>query len=253
MDISDAFKECERRFENICFILEGDALYGDVGHQKSKDTECVCIRDRMIFGKVVPNITSSRFILNRKKANRIGNINCVDIIEDILSIEKLTHLNAKTYILFQWEGMLDYIWRLFVQGFLEKKKGVEQIIVLKYCPDSNTIKNDFESISIKGSYNAFVDIVCKHKKISAENYGITPETIDLLIDVNNKKSKISDYIMSNFIDENDLKNSCIKIRSCSKFYKYGLSEDDWVRLIYNAFMRGKNEKTAKRLLREWYR
>lgn len=253
MDISDAFKECERRFENICFILEGDAFNGDVIHKKSKDTECVCIRDRMTFGKVVPNITSYRFILNRIKANRIGNINCVNVIEDILSIEKLTHLNAKTYILFQWEGMLDDIWRLFVQGFLEKKKGVGQIIVLKYCPDSNTVKTDFESISIKGSYNAFVDIVCKHKKISAENYGITPKTIDLLIDINSRKSKISDYIMSDFIDENDLKNSCKKIQGVSKFYKYGLLEEDLFRLTYTAFMKDKNEKAAKKLLREWYR
>lgn len=253
MDISDAVKECERRFENICFILDGDAFYGDVIHKKSKETECVCIRDRMIFGKVVPNITSYRFILNRIKANRIENINCVNVIEDILSIEKLTKFNAKTYILFQWEAMLDDIWRLFVQGFLRKKKGVEQIIVLKYCPDSNTVKTDFESISIKGSYNAFVDIVCKHKKISAENCGITPETIDLLIDINSKKSKISDYIMSNFIDENDLKNSCKKIRSSPEFCKSGLSEEVLFRLIYNAFMRDKNEKVAKKLLREWYR
>ena len=97
--------------------------------------------------------------------------------------------------------------------------------VSKY-PDSNIVKTDFESISIKGSYNAFVDIVCKHKKVPAESYGITPETIDLLIDINSRKSKASDYIMSDFMDENDLKNSYKKIRSCSKFYKYGLSEDD---------------------------
>ena len=252
MDIRDAIVECSKRYEKICFILEGNAFLGDVIHSKSADSECVSISDRMIYGSVSSSIPSYRFVVNRIKANTLKK-DYQNSVEDILSINNLKESKYENYVLFQFDFLLDDIWKLFLLSFLEKNKKAEYVFILKYLHEENTVKTNFEKVYVKGAYYALKNIICKRKKIPAEQYGVSEETVDFMIDINNKKSKVLEHIFNHYIDEKDLKKSYFNFRSKSEFSKYGLSEFDFYKLMYEFLIVNKKEKIANDFLKNYFK
>ncbi len=253
--IHEMVKECCKRYDDICFVLEGNALYGDVIHSMSKDAMCIPVCDRMIYGKVTPSFGSKKFIINRIKANSFMHYgeryNSENIISDILSLQKLSEVKDKTIILIQWNFSLDDFWRLFIQAYIEKYKLAETVIILNFNNSDYTIKTDFQNVEIKGSYEAFCDVVCKRKEISLESFKINDETIEFFMDINSTKGKVIRYIRENLIDEEKLNLSYFNYLKDRKVKKFGLTDFDFYKLVYDEMIKRGEEKLAKKFAKTW--
>ncbi len=253
--IECAVRACCEKYGDVCFVLEGNSLYTSVIKNMSHGSECISICDRMIYGKVSRNAYSYNFIRNRIKANLFMDFkeeyNGANIVNDIVSLQKLKAAKGKKYILIQWGTPIDDIWRIFVQGLLGKNKMTNEIVLLKICDDGCIIKSEFESLNISGAYDAFKNVVCRRKKTTPNNYGISEETMDFLIDINSKDSKILKYIRENIIDENDLAASYLKFCADDKINKFGLSEFDFYKLMYDKMIKDGEENLAKKFAKTY--
>ena len=255
LPINEAIKECCKRFDNICFVLEGNALYGSIVNNMSKTDICIPICDRMIYGKATPSFNSKRFILNRIKANSFMNYgegySSSNLVSDILSLQKLLEIKDKTIILIQWNLLLDDLWRLFVQAYIERYKLTEKVIILNFNNSDCTIETDFQNVKIKGSYEAFCNVVCKRKRMSLEQFGITNETTDFFLDINSNSSKVLRYVRANLVHKEDLKMSYFNYLKDNKINKFGLSDFDFYKLVYNQMINDGEEKLAKKFAKTW--
>lgn len=257
LSIQRAIKECCERYNDVCYVLEGDSLYGDVIRNMTNDSMCVTICDRMIHGKVMPEFRTYKFVLNRIKANSFINYkvgyNGENIVSDIISMENMIRQRNKKFVLIQWDFLLDDLWRLFAQALLEKNNLTKEIILLKFYSEKDIIKTDFEPVNIKGSYEAFKDTICKHRKKPLKDYGISEETIDFFIDIKLKKSKVLRYIRKNIIDENNLSMSYLNYLKDDNINKFGLSDFDFYKLMYEKLKTDGEDKLAEKFARTWRR
>lgn len=253
--IDEAIKECCKRYDDVCFVLEGNSLYGDVVNNMSKDSICIPVCDRMIYGKVTSDFNSKRFILNRIKANSFMSYregyNSENIVSDILSLQKLLNSKDKTFVLIQWNLMLDNLWRLFVQAYIEKYELAEKVIILNFDNNACVIKADFQNVKIKGSYESFCEVVCKRKRISLKQFGISDETIGFFLDINSDTSRVLRYIRNYLVHEDELGMSYFYYLKDNKINKFGLSDFDFYKLVYKQMIKDGEEKLAKKFAKTW--
>ncbi|MBR5479280.1 MAG: hypothetical protein IKU84_03795 [Clostridia bacterium] len=253
--INEVIDECCRRYDNICFVAEGDTLYGDIINNMSKDSVCIPIWDRMIYGKVSPSFNSRSSIINRINANSFvdygGMYNSAGIVSDILAFQKLSKAKSKTIILIQWGLLLDDLWRLFMQAYIEKYKLAEKVLILKFNHVDCTAKTDFQSVRIQGSYKAFCEVICKRNRTSLEQFGIDDETVDFFLDINSHTSKVAKYIREKLIDEENLSSSYLNYLKDNKINKFGLTEADFYKLVYDEMVRRKELKLANKFAKTW--
>lgn len=248
--LSDAIKYCCNNYTDICFILEGNSLYGDVLKTMNKNSMCITICDRMIYGKTTTLFRSHKFILNRIKANSFINhpmhLIGADIISDVLSLEKLLNLRNKKFVLIQSSFLLDDIWRLFIQAYLEKNNLATEIMFIKY----NTLHKTgttLYAINISTSLNGFKNAICLCKKISLSNFDIPSKALAVYHDINSPNSYILAYIVTNHINENDLQASYFNYLKDAKTNMLGLTDFDFYKLIYDKLKIQNNHQLAQKL------
>lgn len=255
LSIDEMIKECCKRYDNICFVSEGTTLYGDIIRNMPTESVGISIWDRMIYGKVLSSFNTKAFILGRIMANSFMNYgeeyNAAGIVSDILSLQKLSKVKNKTIVLVQWDLFLDDLWRLFVQAYIEKYKLADKVLILKFNHVNCMVKTDFQYTEIEGSYAAFCEVVCKRKRASLQQFGITDATVDFFLDINSNASGVCSYLRNNLLCEKNLSLSYFNYLKDDKVNGFGLTESDFYKLLYDEMVKRGEIPLANRFAKTW--
>ncbi len=216
-----------------CFILEGNTLYGEISRHIFAESKCISICDRMAYGKVLPEILSAEFIAERTKANCELDTSEKEIAiwysENVVRpLEELISYPAQKIFAICFDGCLSEIWRLFIQGFIEKNTLANKIGIVKVSATTLNVIDVFE-VDVRGSYDAFCRVACKRQAEDLSRFEISSEAVEFFLEVNNLESSL----LSEYLSDTDFDSARWRFLKNDRMRYIGLYIDDFSKLYYN--------------------
>lgn len=251
MKVENAVQKIIEYSTNAVFVVEGNILRGSIRLcPNMNDAKFIYVNDDMYFGRTVPDILSSEFVEWEAKTlnNPFGKSYTAEKYkQECITLKDFCEYKNVEIILLQFNCYRSQIWQLAMQAYIEQL-GITNHIKRLCIDDSSFCINSVNNIDIDGSYNAFSDLVCRHKYINSERYLIESDTIECYLDLNSPNGELRDYVRnvsSQF--ENPFR---AYVKFLNDFPKWGLSDDSFFKIAIET--PSKDEKYAD-TIRNWKR
>lgn len=250
MRIKDALQKVIERSTNAVFVAEGDMFRGEVKLCPNSDkAKFIYVRDDFCIGKSSPDLLSDEFVALRAEGEPFP-LNPPSAVERYKErclpalIELQECKNAQIYLL-QWDDYISQIWQLAMQAVIEQN-GLSNRVTRLRIDDSFLMSDCDDDILIDGSYEAYCEIICRHRNMSAEKFLIDPAAVECYLDINSPDGKLRDYIRN---VSTQFENPCRAVWPffCD-FPEWGVSDSAFLRFAMETL--SEDEKYAEKF-KQW--
>lgn len=249
--ICEAIEALLQKHSNAVFLVNGTSFYGELHKFSCADREkFLMIGDYMATGAVDREILSEKYIEMRTKEfnDPWGEIytkqeyerDCVSKLRSLAKREKAE------VILVQFDCLVSQIWQLTMQAYVEQIGISDHVTRLVFCHDFSVGENN--RIFILGSYDAYCQLMCQHKKIDVSRFMITHAAVDCYLAIHTTENIFKEYILKKSATFDTPYSAFIAFSK--DFPQWGLEDRDFMRIAYNTMCAsGRYKDVAKRWMR----
>ena len=250
MMIKDALQKVIERSTNAVFVVDGDVLRGDIKLCPNSDkAKFIYVRDNFCIGKSSPDLLSDEFValraegephpLNPPSAVERYKERCLPALLELQECK-----NAQIYLL-QWDGYISQIWQLAMQAVIEQNGLTNRVTRLR-IDDSVLMSDCDDDILIDGSYEAYCEIICRHRSMSVEKFMIDPAAVECYLDINSPDGKLRDYIRN---VSTQFENPYLAVgQFFREYYDWGVGDGAFLRFAMETL--SEDEKYAEKF-KQW--
>lgn len=234
MTLKNAIHEIIKKNPTATFLVDGDTLRGDIRSYKCPNSaKFIFVRDYLATGTVAPIFLSEEFIALRTEAwnnpyDTEPYITEKYEVECASALRELSEIKPTDIILVQFDCYVSQIWQLTMQAYIEQLGIAGSVKRLCFYDDCKTdfYVSHFDEISVKGAYEVYCQLVCRHEPRDLAKYLIDAEAVDCYLDINSPAGPLREYICetsSSF--ENPYHAYGVFLRD---YEKWGLSESEFL-------------------------